>query len=181
MIFSALLLAACGPDDYDSAHPYVDDTNDTHDTEDIDTSDTSDTTDTSGGDGLVGTWLSAGSDLSDLFAGDPFNFTHITATFHSNGTYDVDILDADAQTATLMGTYTTDESTSPATIAQHQSDPSEAIASGIFDVSGDTLRFEVVQTSPDYGFVPPTPSGGFGSTSGPNMTAGINTQTYRRQ
>lgn len=170
------LLVACVPDDYDSSEPYVADSGDTE----PDTTDTPDTTDPSGGEGLAGTWVSEGADLSELFAGEPFNFTHVSATFRTNGTYTVVVTDVENQTATLTGSYTTDTSTSPATIAQRQSEPSEALASGIFAVSGDTLTFEVVQTSPDYGFSPPTPSGGFGSTSGPNMTAGINTQTYRR-
>ena len=52
---------------------------------------------------------------------------------------------------------------------------------GIYEVDGNTLTYEVVQVDPDYGFTPPTPESGFGSTGGPNMTEGINVQVYRRQ
>lgn len=167
------LLFACMPDDYDSADPYVPDTS-------VDTIDTNDT-DTSGGTGLVGSWLSEGADLSDLFASDAVNLVRATATFRGNGTYTAAVLDADNNTGTFVGTYTASEATSPATISLHQTDPSEAIASGIYDVNGDVLRYEVVQTDPNYGFTPPTPQGGFGSTSGPNLDPGVNVQTYRRQ
>lgn len=167
------LILACVPDDYDSAHPYVPDTS-------VDTIDTSDT-DTSGGTGLTGSWLSQGADLSDLFAGDPFNLVQASATFRANGTYTAGAVDADNNSATFTGTYTTTGTSYPEVIALHQLQPQEAIASGIFAVSGNTLTYEVVQTSPDNGFTPPTPSSGFGSTSGSNLAHGVNVQTYRRQ
>lgn len=163
-------LAGCAPDDWDGTD-YVPDT----------TVDTTETGDSGSGEGFVGTWRSEGADLSELFASDPFNYASVDASFRSNGGYTVDATDADGAEYALVGTYTTDESTDPATIALLQSEPYEAIASGIYSVAGDTLTYEIVQTSPDYGFVPPTPGGGFGSTSGPNMDAGVNVQTYRRR
>lgn len=165
-----LALLACAPDDW-NGDDYVPDT----------TVDTTDTGDTSSGDGFVGTWRSQGADLSPLFAADPFNYALVDASFRGNGSYQVDATDADGAEYTLVGTYTSDESTDPAAIALLQSEPYEAIASGIYSVAGDTLTYEIVQTSPDYGFVPPTPTTGFGSTSGPNMDEGVNVQTYRRR
>jgi hypothetical protein len=170
---AATLVAGCAPDDWDGTD-YVPDTS-------VDTTDTSDTGDTSSPDGFVGDWRSQGNDLSALFAADPFNYAVVDASFRSNGSYTVDATDDEGADYALVGTYTVDESTDPAAIALHQSEPYEALASGIYRVVGDTLTYEIVQTSPDYGFVPPTPSTGFGSTSGPNMDDGINVQTYRRR
>ena len=43
------------------------------------------------------------------------------------------------------------------------------------------MTYEVVQTVPDYGYTPPTPTSGFGTTSGPGVSAGDNVQIYRRR
>jgi hypothetical protein len=81
----------------------------------------------------------------------------------------------------LVGTFVADEGTSPATIVLTQTSPYAATAEGIYQVDGDTLTYEVVQTQPDYGFLPPTPETGFGSTSGTGLNPGDNIQIYRRQ
>lgn len=128
--------------------------------------------------GLAGDWLSEGDDVSPLFASDPFNYTTIDASFGTDGSYQVVVTDDSGQSGTLTGTYTADTSTTPAAITLQQSTPYTAVASGIFEITGDLLTYEVVQTSPDYGFVPPTPESGFGSTSGPDLEAGVNVQTY---
>ncbi len=164
------ILLACAPDDW-NGDDYVPDTS----------VDTTDTSDTSSGDGLVGNWRSEGADLSPLFAGDPFNYAHVDALFHGDGTYRVDAVVTAGDTYTLTGTYTTDEGTDPAWIELHQLQPQEALAEGIYRVAGDVLTYEIVPTSPVNEFVPPTSALGFGSTSGPNMDEGINVQTYRRR
>ncbi len=160
------LLLGCVPDD-------VDDTHDTHDT-----GDTADTV--ISGPAIEGTWLSQGEDLSPLFAADPFNYVRIDATFGDDGAYTVVGQDAEGATYDFEGTYTVDEATDPATILQQQSVPYEATAEGIWAVDGQSLTFEAVQVSPDYGYAPATPEGGFGSTTGPYLTEGDNVQLYIR-
>jgi hypothetical protein len=137
--------------------------------------------DTAAEQGLVGKWLSEGSDISELFAGAPFEYTSITARFKDDDSYKVVGSTAGGDSYTFSGTYVIDSSTSPGSITLSQTQPSTSTAEGIFLVEGDTLTYEIVQVDPDYGYSPPTPEGGFGSTSGPNMTEGINVQIYRRQ
>ena len=122
-----------------------------------------------------------GENVSVLFAGDPFNYVSILAQFNGDGSYTVRATDADGQQGTLSGAYTADNTTEPATIVLVQANPYTATAEGIWDVSGSTLTYEVVQTDPEYGFAPPTPESGFGTTSGPNIEAGVNVQVYVRQ
>ena len=129
-------------------------------------------------DTLVGDWLSTGSDLSELFA--PY-FSGITASFRSSGAYTVVATDTDGKSTTFLGTWTDDASTSPAGIELVQTSPSNATSEGIYAVNGDVLTYEVVIVDPSYGYTAPTPSAGFGSTSGPQLEAGQNVQTYRRQ
>lgn len=179
MIALLLGLSGCMPDDYDGTGWPPDDTVDSGDPDTSDPDDTDDT-DVTDAPAIVGTWRSQGADLSDLFAGEPFNYVDVQAIFRANGRSEVHATDQDGATADLIGTYTVDLSTSPATIVVLQTSPYEATASGIWAVSGDTLTYEVVQTVPDYGFVPPTPSSGFGTTSGPNLDPGTNVQTYQR-
>lgn len=178
MMYAMMILGAltgCMQDDWDGETD-TDVVNDTDTTEDTD-----DTVITA--DGFVGSWRSEGADLSGLFAADPFNYERVDADFEANGDYTVFAVDADNAEYTLVGTYTLDDSTTPGTVSLHQSSPYEAIASGIWQLedSDATLRYEVVQTTPDYGFVPPTPTSGFGSTTGPNLTEGVNVQVYRRR
>jgi len=171
MIWLALTLA-CVPDDVD-------------DTSTTDTADTAASIDTDPGttgpaDAFVGRWVSEGADLSPLFGGDPFNYVLIEADFRDDGTYTVVGEDAAGASYDFAGSYLVDDGTSPGTIVQTQTVPYDAVAEGIWSVSGDTLTFEVVQTSPDYGYTAATPEGGFGSTAGPGLAAGDNVQTYQR-
>lgn len=133
-----------------------------------------------GDDGLAGAWRSAGADLSDLLADEPFRYVRVEATFDAAGSYEVVGTDADGTEWPLVGTWTAEPGT-PGTVTLQQTEPYVATAEGIWQVDGGTtLTYEVVQTSPDYGFQPPTPGSGFGSTTGPGLTPGINVQTYRR-
>jgi hypothetical protein len=167
-----ILLFACMPDDYDPNRP-VDTDTDTDADADSDADSDADLD-------LVGTWLSTGDDLSDLFAADPFNYVRVDADFASSGSFTVTVRDVDGQTGTLTGSYAASDATNPGTVTLSQTAPYEATASGIWQVQGGVLTYEVVQTSPDYGFVPPTPASGFGTTSGPNLSPGENVQIYRR-
>lgn len=175
LLFTGLLaLTACVPDDV------TDDTSATDDTAAADDTATDDTG--TGEQTLVGDWSSTGDDISELFSGAPFRYTALTATFNGDGSYTV-VGEAQSGTYTFSGTYVTDTTTDPHSIVLTQTSPSAATAEGIYALedAGDTLRYEVVQTVPDYGFVPPTPESGFGSTSGGELEAGVNVQVYRRQ
>jgi hypothetical protein len=131
------------------------------------------------GPAFVGGWISEGADLSELFAADPFRYVRVEASFGADGGYAVTSTDADGAAYLLTGTFAADTTTSPATVTLLQTEPYEAEAEGIWEVQAGALTWEVVQTVPDYGFVPPTPEGGFGSTGGPGMEPGANVQTYR--
>jgi len=128
----------------------------------------------------VGTWVSEGSDLSDLFAGFPFEYRSIEASFRADGTVVTEIVDKDGASYITSGTYTIDATTTPASINLQQVEPYQAVLVGIYQVSGAELTYEVVQVQPDYGYIPPTPDSGFGSTAGPSLSPGINVQTYER-
>jgi hypothetical protein len=168
-----LLLAACFPDDWDG-QPYVPGGSTGPDP--IDTSDTAAPVA-----GIVGSWESEGSDLSDLFANVPFFYEYVRADFGANGIVSSEIRDSDGAVYVVTGTFVVDEGTQPASIVLQQTEPYIATLQGIYQVSGDTLTYEVVQLTPDYGYLPPTPEQGFGTTSGPNLVPGVNVQTYVRQ
>lgn len=132
-------------------------------------------------DALAGDWLSQGQDLSELFANAPFEYVRLDASFRQDGSYVVTGTTAEDEAYVFEGAWVADTTTSPGTITLTQTAPSNAVAEGIWEIEGNTLTYEVVQVSPDYGFTAPTPEAGFGSTGGPNMTAGINVQVYQRQ
>ena len=166
----ALLCAGCFPDDWDGKpyQPYTTPVG------------TDDTGAVATDDGIVGTWVSEGSDLSDLFAGLPFFYVWVEASFRADGQVFTEIRDRDGATYTTSGTWTTDTSTDPATISLQQTEPYVAALAGIYAIDGDTMTYEVVQLTPDYGYQAPTPELGFGSTAGPNLVPGINVQTFER-
>lgn len=171
MLLLLPLLLGCVPDDW-NGQPYMGPTSTTL----VGDSGLA----TTGSDGLEGTWVSEGSDLSDLLANEPFNYVRVDATFGTNGSYSVVGEDVNGDVWPLEGSFTASAGT-PGTVTLDQTDPYEAIAEGIWQVDGGlVLTYEVVQTTPSYGFVAPTPGSGFGSTTGPGLSPGINVQTYRR-
>ncbi|MFZ5480045.1 MAG: hypothetical protein ACOZNI_24990 [Myxococcota bacterium] len=173
-----LLFVGCLPDDVGEGGVPTDDTAGEADADTDADADADADADPTGS--IVGDWVSEGEDISDLFADEPFSLVRIDATFEADGTYRVDVENADGANASFAGTYVTGTSTTPATITLTQTVPSNATATGIYEVDGDTMTYEVVQTVPDYGYTPPTPESGFGTTGGPDMTAGINVQIYVR-
>lgn len=169
MILVLPLLFACIPDDWDG-QPY------TGPGTSIPTG--SDTGVQVVRDGLAGAWVSEGADLSELLANEPFNYVRVDAVFEANGDYTVVGEDVDGTTWPLSGTWTATEGT-PGTVTLDQTEPYEATALGIWQVDGSVLTYEVVQTTPDYGFQPPSVGAGFGSSTGPGLSPGVNVQTYR--
>ena len=105
----------------------------------------------------------------------------IIAEFKTNNTYTVDNWKGGAKSV-LTGTYTQSKSNVGEiyNINLTQSSPSTADVVGIFEISADnkSMKYEVVQTNPPLG-VPPTATGGFGSTNGGALGT-INVQNYVR-
>ena len=130
---------------------------------------------------IVGTWVSDGNNVAPLLVA-LFKITKITAKFNANGTYEVVQTDSANTSLTLTGTYSVNKSTVGEiyTITANQQAPATLTSEGIFEITGTTMKYEVVQTSPSIGAVPPTPAGGFGSTNGGALGA-FNVQTYVKQ
>lgn len=130
--------------------------------------------------GIQGEWYSAGTDVAPLLTM-LFGTDSIYANFSTNMTYTVEQYDTTGAMLTLTGTYTQSESGvgSIWDIEVNQSAPAALVSAGIFEVSGTTMQYEIVQTSPDIGAVPPNATDGFGSTN--NGTLGtLNVQTYQK-
>ncbi len=169
MILASLLFLACVEDDVTDGA--VVDTDDT-------AADTAGDTGASGNVLPGGTWVSEGDNISALLA--YFDFVRVEADFAASS-YEVRATDADGLETTFTGSYTVDLSTVPHGITLAQTSPSSATSSGIWQVEGTTLTYEVVQTSPSSGCTPPTPEAGFGSTAcGQPIPAGSNVQTFVR-
>ncbi|MCF8236998.1 MAG: hypothetical protein K9I85_02480 [Saprospiraceae bacterium] len=117
--------------------------------------------------GVQGEWLSAGANVAPLLAGPPFNIDSIRADFSSNLTYTVTSYSGGTPTV-LTGTYSQTESGVGAiwNITVNQTAPSALTSEGIFEVTGDNMKYEIVQTQPAIGVAAPTAAGGFGSTGG---------------
>jgi hypothetical protein len=198
LVFVALSLFGCKPDDDTKADTGTDtgaadadtdaDADSDADTDadadsdadsDADTDTDTDTDVPDPADAIHGSWVSEGEDLAPLFV--LFSFTRIDATFDDDGTYAVSSLDAAGATIDYTGTYVVSVDTEPHTIVLEQATPTAATASGIWQVDdADVLTYEVTQTVPDQGFVPPTPEGGFGSTVAAGLNPGDNVQVFRR-
>jgi hypothetical protein len=161
-----------------------DDATDTETGTDVDSGDTE--TDTDMGteaetSAIVGDWNSSGDDVAPLLSGAPLLYADINASFETDGTYEVVATNTDGNATTFSGTYSVDASTEPNGILLVQTVPQQSESNGIFEIDGTTLTYEVVQTTPDFGFVAPTPTTGFGSTSGNGIAADVNTQVFVAQ
>lgn len=128
---------------------------------------------------IVGSWLSTGDDVSALLIAS--SVTEVSATFEDDGTYTVVATDTNNGTTNFTGTYTVDTSTDPASITISQESPYAATVEGIWAVDGTTMTYEIIQTTPDLGFAPPTPASGFGTSTGTGLQPGDNTQVYQAQ
>ena len=184
------LLSACAPDDdgsrYDTAPDSgpgagdgsPDDGSDPDGDTDADPDgDTDGDTDGGQSDPLTGAWVSQGTDLAPLFRNAFFDYQRIESDFEADGTYAVLVTLNDGSSVTLTGTWSSDTSTEPHGIVVAQTAPEAVTSTGIYQVQGDTLTYEIAAESA--GCTPPTPAGGFGSSSCPGLSAGDLTQTYR--
>ncbi|MCB9675748.1 MAG: hypothetical protein H6737_11560 [Alphaproteobacteria bacterium] len=124
---------------------------------------------------IVGDWVSEGADVAPLLAAN--DVVRVDASFMDDGTYVVTSTDSQGAEIDFSGTFTLDETTSPAGIVLEQTSPYGATARGIWEYDGSMMRYEVVQDG--LGFTAPSSDSGFGSTSGPGLEAGWNIQTFR--
>jgi hypothetical protein len=131
---------------------------------------------------IVGDWVSEGANVAPLLV-QLFKITKITATFNANGTYQVVQVDSANTSLTLTGTYEVEKSSvgNIYTITANQQSPATLTSEGIYEITnGNSMKYEVVQTAPAIGAVPPTPAAGFGSTNGGALGT-WNVQTYVKQ
>lgn len=130
--------------------------------------------------GLQGEWQSSGANVAPLLYA-LFATDSIYANFKTDLTYVVHQFDTAGAMLTLEGVYTQTESGVGDiwTIEVNQTSPAALTSEGIFEITGNTMKYEIAQTQPDIGAVPPTPQGGFGSTNGGALGT-LNVQTYLR-
>jgi hypothetical protein len=144
-------------------------------------------------DPIVGTWVSQGSNVAyglRLL----LKTVKIVAVFNANNTYTVNQTDSSNTVTTFTGTYSTTASTYLDTaslsftkgatiinIVANQATPSAVISTGIYAISSTNMSYEIIQTSPALGVNPPTPAGGFGSTSVGVVKYPIYVQKYVKQ
>ncbi|MGE5399680.1 MAG: hypothetical protein ACM3S2_04700 [Ignavibacteriales bacterium] len=127
---------------------------------------------------IVATWVSDGANV-------PFGLRmllkvkKIVATFNSNNSYTVVQTDSSNKETTFTGTFTSTESQYSDTISTsatkgaklfdivaNQSTPNAVTSTGIYAISGNSMTYEIIQTSPVLaGVSAPTAQGGFGSTT----------------
>jgi hypothetical protein len=127
--------------------------------------------------GLEGNWWSRGTDVAPLLV-TLFAIDSIYAEFRPNLTYTI-IPYSGGVPSTLAGVYIQSESGVGAiwNVTLNQNSPSALTSVGIFQVTGNNMTYEVIQT--DVGAIPPTAAAGFGSTSGGSLGM-LNVQKYLR-
>ncbi len=130
--------------------------------------------------GLMGEWQSSGANVAPLLV-TLFATDSIYANFRTDNTYLVEQYDTAGTKLVLEGTYTQALSGVGQiwTIEVNQTSPVTLTSEGIFEIIGDVMNYEIVQTSPDIGAVPPTAQLGFGSTNAGALGM-LNVQTYER-
>lgn len=130
---------------------------------------------------IAGAWLSEGDNLAPILV-QLVGAVRIDAVFTAD-TFTVTTLDDQGADTVQAGVYTS----MPSGVGEifeitlEQTSPSAVTVEGIYEIDNSVqppvMRYEVVQTIPDVGAVPPTPQGGFGSTpNGSDLT-----QVYVRQ
>lgn len=125
-------------------------------------------------DEIVGTWVSQGDDVAPGLVS-LGSVDSIFATFNEDQTYEVTTYAGGSdQPQDVSGTYVTDpegDGGEVRAISLDQSAPA-LTAQGIFQVDGNSMQYEVIQTTPDIGAIPPTAEAGFGSTVVGGQTTG---------
>lgn len=128
----------------------------------------------------VGSWLSEGSNIAPILV-TLFNYDRVVVDLNIDGTVALTTRIAGGAESTINGTYAVTES---ATGSIHSIEIiySAFSQSGIIEVdtsaSPNTMRLEVVQTTPDISATVPTPAAGFGADA---QLGASNIQAYVRQ
>jgi hypothetical protein len=134
-------------------------------------------------DELVATWVSEGTDIAPgLMA--TLKTARIVATFSANNAYNVVATDSSNASVTFTGTWSaTGSAGTIRPITLNQATPSTLTSTGIFQVAGTRLTYEVIQTTPAIaGFTAPTVAEGFGSTKYNGVALGATwTQKFSKQ
>ena len=123
-------------------------------------------------------WQSSGANVAPVFVA-VFSTDSVYAQFNGDHTYVMERFDNGVKKA-FEGTYVQAVSAVADiwAVALSQTAPSVITSEGIFQITADTMKFEVIQTNPPAGTAP-TPAGGFGSSNG--GAQGMNfVQTYVR-
>lgn len=134
-------------------------------------------------DPIVGDWLSEGENVAPGLR-DLASTARITATFNEDNSYVVVSVDNSGSEVTFTGTYETGEENASGvrSISLEQAQPVSVVSEGIFEIDGNTMTYEVIQTDPDIGATAPTVGGGFGSTViGGQETGAYWVQTFVKQ
>jgi hypothetical protein len=133
---------------------------------------------------LVGNWVSDGNNVAYGLKL-TLKTKKIIATFNSNSTYTVVATDSSNTDVTYSGTFSTtgNANTSIRNISLNQTVPTSVTSTGIYRVTTNDLKYEVIQTNPAItGFTAPTAAEGFGSTKYNGSPLGITwIQTFIQQ
>ncbi len=115
---------------------------------------------------IVGNWVSEGADNVAIGLQMLAKTARIEATFEKNDTYTVVSTDSAGADVTFTGTFQLGDETDSGirTITLQQNEPTSVVSEGIFQIEGNTMTYEVIQTEPSIGAEAPTVEGGFGST-----------------
>ncbi|MBW6498413.1 MAG: hypothetical protein K0B09_08505 [Bacteroidales bacterium] len=122
--------------------------------------------------GIIGKWQSSGTNVALLLQGEPFFTDSIYAEMKNDGSYIVESYSVDGVMTLFTGNYTQAESGTGSiwTINLQQNVPYAGVSEGIFEIYASEnpvrMKYEVLQTTPNLGFAPPTAAEGFGSTAG---------------
>ncbi len=136
-------------------------------------------------DEIVGTWIETGTNVPLGLR--MLKVKSLTATFNANNTYNVVSTDSSNANTTFTGTWTAGAISTAGVIRAitlNQNLPSAVVSQGIFQVTGTTMKYEVIQTTPAIqGVTAPTVAGGFGSSAylGTPFPGQMYVQTYVKQ
>lgn len=133
--------------------------------------------------GIIGEWYSSGDNVAGVLVR-YFDVDSVYAQFNDDQTYTVESYNSEGVKTEYTGTYTQTKTdvNDIYTIVLNQSTPSVLTSEGIFalfpEESDYHMKYEVVQTEPSTGNTPPTPEGGFGSSSDGNLGT-LNIQKFK--
>lgn len=133
---------------------------------------------------LVGEWVSEGPENVAIGLQIVAKTARIDAAFEKNDTYTVVSTDSTGAEVTFTGTFQLGDETESGIrkITLQQNEPTAVVSEGIFQIEGNSMTYEVIQTEPNIGAEAPTVEGGFGSTLVNGEATGVFwIQKYQKQ